>query len=217
MDFAVAQLALLFLPGIIWANIDTKYGAGLKPTQTMLLVRAFTFGVATYAALYLIYFLCGVEFGYDKLARGNLEIDFFQLQDEILFSVPLSFIMAVLWLWIVRFRLLKRFLHLINATRRFGDENVWSFALNSDDATVEYVHVRDNDNGFVFAGWVNAYSENEDFRELLLSDVIVYDDTGNELYRVPVLYLARPLQNIWVEFPFSKEGYSDVGKENRGK
>lgn len=209
LDLALAQLALVFMPGIIWANIDAKYGAGLKPQQSTLLIRAFLFGMATYAALYLIYLICKQPFGYEALIEDQENLNFYELKDEIAWSIPLSFTLSIIWLWIVRFRILKRFLHKIGATRRYGDEDVWSYTFNSDDANVEYAHLRDVENGFVFAGWVNAYSETGDMRELLLSDVIVYDEHGNEVSRAPALYLSRSKNNIWVEFPYKAEGYEN--------
>lgn len=39
---------------------------------------------------------------------------------------------------------------------------------------------------------VNTYSEAEEFRALLLSDVIVYYEAGYEVSKAPALYLSRP-------------------------
>jgi hypothetical protein len=214
MDFAFAQLALVFLPGIIWANIDAKYGAGLRPDQATLLLRAFMFGMATYSVTFVLYLLFQKDFGYSVSAISTDGVNLLELKDEIAWSIPSSLFLSTIWLYIVRHRLLMRFLHCIGATRRYGDEDVWSYTLNSRDANVEYVHVRDIGNGFIFAGWVNGYSENEDFRELLLSDVIVYSSKGEEISRPPVLYISRPKDNIWVEFPYRKEGYQIVREEN---
>lgn len=214
MDFALAQLALVFMPGIIWANIDAKFGTGLKPSQTTLLIRAFMFGMATYAILYMIYLYFGKQFAYQKLIGKSEDINIFEIRQEIAWSIPLSFALSIIWLWIVRYRLLKKLLHSLGATRRYGDEDVWTYTLNSDDANVEYIHLRDLDNKFIFAGWVNAYSESEEFRELLLSDVIIYDEEGTEISRSPVLYLSRPKANIWIEFPYRREGYKDVREES---
>lgn len=213
MDFALAQLALVFMPGIIWANIDAKYGAGLKPQQTTLIIRAFLFGMATYTSLYLIYSLCDKDFGYAELASNPEKVDFFQLKDEIAWSIPLSFALSVAWLFAVRFRLLMKFLHLIGATRRYGDEDVWSYTLNSDQPHVEYAHFRDLENGYIFAGWINTYSESEEQREILLRDVIVYDEDGTIISEPPHLYISRPKNNIWLEFPYRQEGYDNVGEE----
>lgn len=213
MDFALAQLALVFMPGIIWANVDAKYGAGRKPHQTTLIIRAFLFGMTTYSVLFLMYWAFGKNFGYASLGSEPEKVDLFQLKDEIAWSIPLSFGLSVAWLFTVRFRLLMKFLHKIGATRRYGDEDVWSYTLNSDEVLVEYVHFRDLENGFIFCGWVNTYSESEDHRELLLRDVIVYDEEGSKISNPPHLYISRPKDNIWVEFPYREEGYENVGEE----
>lgn len=210
MDFALAQLALIFLPGVIWANIDAKYGAGLRPSETTLFIRAFIFGTTTYAVLFLIYAVAGREFGYLALASGLSGSALFSLKDEIAWAIPTSFVLSVIWLWIVRFRLVMRFLNWIGATKRFGDEDVWSFTFNSNKPNVEYVHVRDIEGGYIYAGWVNAYSENEDYRELLLSDAIVYTENAEEVSQAPLLYLARTKTNVWIEFPFNKEDQRNV-------
>ncbi len=213
MDFALAQLALIFMPGLIWANIDAKYGVGLKPSQTLTLIRSFLFGMATYVVLYIIYLILGYDFGYEALGTNSEKIDFIELRDEISWSLPLSLALSIGWLFFVKNRIFMKFLHYIGASLRYGDEDVWSFTLNSSQANVEYVHFRDLKNGHVFAGWVNTYSESEEFRELLLRDAIVYDEEGNELSNPPLLYLSRPKDSIWIEFPYNEKGYDDVKKD----
>ena len=202
MDFAVAQLALIFMPGIIWAGIDARFGAGLKPNQIQLIIRSFLFGMATYSVLYIIYLYLGQEFGYSSIGDTPEHLDLFHLKDEIAWSTPLSFLLSICWLWSVRLKLLVKFLHKIGASRRYGDEDVWSYTFNSSEPYVEYVHVRDIENGFVFAGWVITYSEGEDNRELLLRDVIVYNDESVEVSHAPHLYICRPRASIWLEFPY---------------
>jgi hypothetical protein len=206
VDFAIAQLALIFLPGIIWANLDRKFGTGPQPQQFTLILRSFLFGVTTYFALFLLYECFGKEFAYKDFGNNSTAIDLFNLKDEVMWSIPISLILSVIWLYSVKFRWIMRFLHKIGATNRYGDEDVWSFTLNSSQAHVEYVHVRDIENGYVFTGWVDTYSENEEFRELLLSDAIVYNDAGVEISKAPYLYLSRNKQNIWIEFPYQSNG-----------
>ena len=108
-----------------------------------------------------------------------------------------------------------KFLQKIGATRRYGGEDVWSHTLNSGQPHVEYVHFRDLENGYIFAGWVHVYSENENEgrRELLLRDVIVYDEEGTEISRLPNLYISRPSNNIWLEFPYKQEEIGNVGRK----
>lgn len=99
----------------------------------------------------------------------------------------------------------SRFLQAIRATKRYGDEDVWDFILNSSQAFAEYVHVRDFDRRLNFSGWVSAFSLKEEFRELLLRDVEVTDFEGDVLYNTPRVYISMPKEGLLIEFPFSQE------------
>jgi hypothetical protein len=129
--------------------------------------------------------------------------------DEIFWSIPLALAMSIVWLYAVKNRLLARFLNAIGATRRYGDEDVWSFTFNSGQPHVEYVHVRDLTSGMTFAGWVNTYFENEPIRELLLKDAILYNEAGEAVSESPHLYIARDKTNIWIDFPYREKGDAD--------
>jgi hypothetical protein len=190
MDLALAQLALIFLPGIIWASIDARYGVGLRPNQFALMLKSFLFGVATHTVLFLLYTALGYNYGYAEILNNNQGAGLINFMDEIAISIPLSVAMSIIWLYLITYRIFMKLLHYINATKRYGDEDVWSFTLNSNQPHVEYVHLRDIKNGFIFAGWVNTYSENEPIREILLRDAIVYNDQGEKISEAPHLYIA---------------------------
>lgn len=206
MDLALAQLALIFLPGIIWASIDARYGVGLRPNQFTLVLRAFLFGVATHSLLYILYLSFGFSYGYAGVINNRPNVNILDFMDEIAISIPLSIVLSVLWLYAITYRLFMNILHYIGATKRYGDEDVWSFTLNSNQPHVEYVHIRDIKNGFVFSGWVNAFSENESIREILLRDAIVYNGEGEIISEPPHLYIARDKNDIWIEFPYRAHG-----------
>jgi hypothetical protein len=112
-------------------------------------------------------------------------------------------VLAILWLYIVNYKLLTRFLQKIGATKTYGDEDVWDFTFNSQRAVVEYVHFRDFENKIVYAGWVDTFSETEKLRELVLSDTQIFDFDGNLLFEIPLLYLARSPESIHIEFPYT--------------
>lgn len=205
MDIALAQLALIFLPGILWARLDATYGAGPKVSTIDFFLNSFLFGVTAYVAVYFVYYCFSWEFT-SAVIQDQLALTDFV--DEVAMSIPISFVLAVLWLYAVRFRLVMRILNFIGATRRFGTEDVWSFTFNSTQKHVEYVDVRDLLTGRTFSGYVNAYSETEGFRELLLVDAIVYSEDGDELSRSPHLYLSFPKEQVWIDFPYKEQ--SDV-------
>lgn len=191
------------------SNIYARYGVGPKPQQTTLLIRAFLFDTYTYCILYLLYSICGKTFGYDSLALDDKSIDLIELKDKIAFSVPLSLALSIVWLYSVKYRWVMKIFHRIGVSSRFGDEDVWSFTFNTFEADKQFVHIRDLENGFIFEGWVDTYSENEEIREILLREAITYNESGDKISEAPFLYLSRPKQDFWIEFPI-QEGETDV-------
>jgi hypothetical protein len=199
------QLAIIFLPGIIWARLDVRYALRVKPSDTEFVLRAFLFGICSYCVTFLLYSVFGWKFTVADLSEAKskyvLTTDIIK---EIGSAIGIGSILAILWLYASNYKLLTVFLQKIGATKTYGDEDVWDFTLNSKDASVEYVNFRDFSNNIVYAGWVNTFSETEKLRELVLRDVEVYDFDGKKLFAVPLLYLARSPENIHIEFPYRK-------------
>jgi hypothetical protein len=113
--------------------------------------------------------------------------------------------LSIGWLYLSTYKALTWLLQRAKATRKYGDEDVWDYTFNSRNTAVDYVHVRDFTNHYVYAGWVNSFSETDKRRELVLLNVIVYNFDAEELYKTPRLYLARPPENIHIEFPYTPE------------
>ena len=206
IDSLFFQLAIVFLPGLIWAQLDARYAMKEKPGPAEFLVRAFMFGLVTYLGVYLGYGWLGREFSLPVISDSDspkfLTADF---SDEILTSIPVSFALAVVWLYAGTYRWLTRLLHGIGATKKYGDEDVWDLTFNSREVETEYVHVRDFDKRIIYAGWVSAFSETEKLREILLRDAIVYYETDQKT-EVPWLYIARDKTDIHIEFPSQERG-----------
>jgi len=109
---------------------------------------------------------------------------------------------SILWLYAANYKILTRILQKIKATRKYGDEDVWDFFLNSSSKEVEFVNIRDFDRKVIFSGFVSVFSETDKTRELIISDVIVYDFDGIELYKTPRMYIANPTDSVIIEFPY---------------
>lgn len=206
IDGLLFQLAIVFLPGLIWAQLDARYALKEKPGPAEFIVRAFMFGLVTYVGVYLIYQVFGGDFSVpeisDSASTTFLTANFF---DEILTSIPVSFLLAVVWLYADTYKWLTRLLHKVRATRKYGQEDVWDLTFNSNEVETEYVHVRDFDKRIIYAGWVSAFSETEKLREILLRDAIAYYETDKKT-AVPWLYLARDKTDIHIEFPSLEQG-----------
>lgn len=202
MNILLVQLAFVFLPGLIWAQLDVRYAQKAKPSQAEFLIRAFIFGLMTYATVYIAYACLEKEFStlwISQVDPKSLSIGDFV--DEVLWSLPVSFLLAIIWIAGSTYKWLTRFLQFIRVTQKYGDEDVWDFTFNSSRAEVEYVHLRDFEKNITYAGWVDSFSETGKLRELLLREVCIYDSEGNEI-EIPLLYLARKVDDIHIEFPY---------------
>ena len=203
INLVILQFAIIFLPGLIWAGLDSRYALKSKPSEFQYTLRAFLFGLASYAVTFGIYALLGWPFNLADLsgaaATGIFTPAIFK---EVLSAVVVGLVLAILWLYSSNYKWDTRFLQKIGATKTYGDEDVWDFTFNSPVAAVEYVHFRDFANRIVYAGWVKEFSETEKLRELVLRDAQIYDFDGNKLFDTPLVYLARDPENIHIEFPY---------------
>jgi hypothetical protein len=210
LNLLIVQLGVLFLPGLIWARLHATYAAKVKPSEIEFFLHAFMFGLTVYGAEFIIFVLLGRHFVMADLAdAGTKPVVTLQIVYELLWAIVIGFVLAIVWLYFSTYKLLTIALQKIGATKKFGDEDIWDFTLNSRDAAVEYVHFRDFENGYVYAGWVSAFSETDKIREVVLLDVIAYNLEGQELYTMPRMYIARSPENMTIEFPFEKKGDQD--------
>ena len=213
IDIILVQLAIIFLPGLIWAQIDARYAVKRKPRPIEFLIRAFLFGISTYLIAYAGYAVFGQSFSsLDVDPSGPARILLDDFVDEIFISAVIAFLLSIIWIYVATYRLLNRLLIWSRATNKYGDEDVWDFMFNSSQGESEYVHVRDFEKGMTYTGWVSAFSETEKLRELLLRDVIVYTGDSGESTAVPLLYLARDGADIHIEFPYRRPRRREEGR-----
>jgi hypothetical protein len=206
------ELAVIFLPGFIWMKIHAKYGAKSDRTQFDLILDAFLFGVASYAILMAIYRIFGLNLNVLTLDQESKKLLDATILPEIVQATVIAVLAGIGYVYVENRKLLTRFVQKIGATKRFGDEDVWDFVFNSNSMGVEWVYVRDFKERVVYDGYVRLFSESGPLRELLLQKVIAYDFDGNELYRTPMLYLARERENIHIEFPNVERTSDDQGE-----
>ncbi len=204
LNLFIAQIAVIFLPGIMWAKIDARYAGKGTLSSLDFVISTFVFGVVAYAATFLLYSVLG---------RPFYLVDFKDAQDktvltgsigfEIMAATVVGFLLSIVWLYATNYKLLTRLLQTINATKRYGDEDVWDFTFNSSQRSAQFVNVRDFDKKIVYTGLVSAFSESGKLRELTLYDVKLYDFEGNFMFDVPRLYIARKPDDLHIEFPLN--------------
>lgn len=202
MSALVIQLAIIFLPGIIWASLDAKYASRKELNQFRLILNAFLFGLATYGVLFILYAFCGEPFDLGPGAFQGTDLTLKGISDEVGTGVALSVVLAIIWIYASTYKLMTRFLQGIGATKQYGDEDVWDYTLNSPVPNVEFVSFRDFDKEIIYSGYVSAFSDTEKLRELVLRDAAVYDFSGSLLYEMPMIYISRKPDDLHLEFPY---------------
>lgn len=204
VSFATIQIAMLALPGLIWASIDASTSHRARSIGFLYWVKVFVSGVACYAILALFYRWTGASF--DAFELGNAEsIKFSDKADEIAWSVPISLILALSWTASRTHQVFPKILRFLNISDHSGCDDIWEYALGSASPVGNWVHFRDFDNQVIYEGWVKAYSDGPEVRELLLAHVSVYGFDGDKLYDQHALYISRPTSAINLEFCLENE------------
>ena len=204
LDLLIVQIAIIFLPGLIWARLDVRYAQKAKPTDIEFVIRAFLFGITSSAVVFSLYSFAGwpVHLLSDFTGAQDKLVVSRDIAAEIAVATATGLLLSILWIYASTYKWLTRFLKFIKATKADGDEDVWGFTFNSGRLGNDYVHFRDFESKTVSAGWVTSFSEVGGLRELVLEDVEVFDFDGNKLYDTPMLYLARSPEKIHIEFPY---------------
>jgi len=206
IDVALIKIALIFFPGLLWASVDEKW-ISRKRDNTLLLIKSFVYGTVAYAILFLLlsFFAEGAPIAH--VSNINDLSSMIIRPSDVIFASIIALVLAIMHIYIETYKIVARFLQLVYATKKFGDEDVWDYIFNSSDPSSEYVHFRDFDKKLVFSGWVRAFSETSNFRELILDSVEVNDFTGKRLYRMPRIYISRERCPLHIEFPYEKTEY----------
>jgi hypothetical protein len=215
IDLLLLQLAVLLLPGLIWARFDARYALKTRPSDTEFFLRAFQFGLVSYGITFLIYWTIGWPFTVVDLGdAASKPVLTSAIVKEILGAICVGFVLSILWIYSATYKWITWILQKIKATKLYGDEDVWDYTFNSPIPAVEYINFRDFENEVVYAGWVVSFSETEKLRELVLRDVQVFDFDGELLFEVPMIYLARAPENIHIEFPYRATPQPVIREDN---
>jgi hypothetical protein len=132
------------------------------------------------------------------ISSGKMDYDFVEVAQASLVGC----VVAIIYSYFYTYNLLNRFGMYINATFRYGSEDLWEkFQKDYGD---NWVTVRDLKTGFYYFGHIVTYSDSEKRRELILKEASVYTEDGDFCYEVNKMYLSREFDDFTIEF-FSRE------------
>lgn len=193
------NLLLIFFPGIICAYMVDMFTNHRERTQFQFIINAFLLGFGSYLIYAAIVYYCApdkldsINFLH-TLSEGKAKFSLKEILIVCLVSVVLAIIIIVTNTHKLHFRLFQK----LKITKKFGEQDVWGFLMNS--SSTEWVTVRDIENNIMYEGWVKAFSDNSKDAELLLESVSVYkNDTGQHLYSIGAQYLSLSRGKISIE------------------
>ena len=207
------RLLLLFFPGIVCHYFVDAMTVHRERKPHEVVLHSYIYGVFSYVIYAVFVALVGLRITRENglvvpppttvvfassLTDSKVPVDFLEIGYVTAWGIVLGVLVSLTsnrkWL----FRIASR----CRLTSKFGEPNVWSFAF--DNERVKWAVVRDLEKNLMFYGYVRAFSDLDESPELLLTDVIVYDEkTGRELYKADSMYLCRKKDGLTVEFPNS--------------
>jgi hypothetical protein len=212
MNSLAVAIAIILLPGLIASVISDKITVHSKQWDAFKYsIYSFLFGVLSYGLLqfienayqYILAFLCKPYVIHTStLAVWSI------IQDEkapivlseVVWATLLAPVVALIASALVNYKVINKVAQKLQASQKYGDENLFSFFLNAKE--VDWVYIRDKEAGFTYFGRVVSYSECDSIQEVVLSEVGVYEYEKSELlYSVPLIYLSKKLGSFVIEIP----------------
>ncbi len=200
LDSFLIRIVILVLPG--FAGLKTfrylrssgkskKHISEYEDLLNIVLFSFFTYFILNKILLFLT--ITRTSSILEAFLDTNIKINYL----EILLSLILASILGLLMAFISNKKVLYRFFQYIKVTNHYGEEDVWSYMLGSDN--IFWVNVRDHMVDLVYYGSVLNYSESGEIRELILGNVDVYNAQSDHLYSVEALYLCRKEYELSIE------------------
>lgn len=210
IDATLLRILILLLPGLTGRLFFQRLKANSHRTAWQAFVEVFLFAFASYIVAGLLLSLVAPIASSDNSNRllqvGSQNIDAIYKEDsqidwpELYVAILVSVLVAILVAWVHNRKLMNRFGRWVGITQSFGDDDVWEYIHNSPD--IDWVYLRDKRQGLTYYGQISSYSDSYQPREIMMSNVVAYDNTtGEELYIVDGVYLSRATEEITIEIP----------------
>lgn len=207
INAAVLALVLLFIPGILCFGIVSNLASRRNRDNIVIILQIFMYGVSSYMILAMFdkIFPCAAQFlGINVKNVALLNPSSIEKAGidplPIAWASAIGIIQGLIISVNINKSLLMRACRFCGITNRFSDPDAWSFLLNSDD-TNNWVTLRHKERGHIYQGYVRSFSGGDKDRELIMTDVQVYDlDTAEHVGDIPILYLSFKKEDLLLEF-----------------
>ncbi len=201
------RIILIFLPGIAAFMIVERLTSHEKFKIHKIILNSFTIGFLCYLLYFVIIKSINLFTDLEKevsflkaLVNKDTPLDFNEIVLVVILAIPVGFVIS----YLANRNVIYKFAKKLHVTKKFGNNSVWSFLLESK--IPGWVTIRDVKNDFIYEGWISVYSDDYTKDELFLEEVCVYENsTGKKLYEVEGLYLCKNKEDLLFEFPVLQE------------
>lgn len=193
------KLILLLIPGSIACVIYERLTIHKQWNSFKFVTNAILFGGVSYLLAQVVFNICGNDASFTSFWENlpTKEIPY----RAIIKASLLSIVVGLCSTGMDHYKVVNRFGKWLRLTNKYGDENLYSYFLNAKG--VEEVYVRDIENNLTYHGLINSFSENDDIKELVLIDVVVYEyETSKKLYELDKIYLSKSKDSLIIELPY---------------
>ncbi|WP_150212556.1 hypothetical protein [Candidatus Tokpelaia sp.] len=218
MNQLVISLIVLLIPGLIAALVYDSITQHEKWNNFTFSVAAILFGWFSYLPLYLINWLFSVFSCLHINFRFNILITLLKLLNneaidnsiymDIIFASVFAIGFAFLTSRCVNRKYLNHLAQKMHISSKYGDENLFSYYLNSDE--IDWVYVRWPERNLIYRGLISKHSETLDIQEIVLLDVDIYNYRDSAfLYHVKTIYLCGKAGDFTIELAKEKKKEDD--------
>ncbi|MCX6147308.1 MAG: hypothetical protein NTW25_08680 [Candidatus Kapabacteria bacterium] len=214
-EFSI-KLIIILIPGIIATKIVWMLTSNQNNSKFNFIISAILYGVFSYLlfqivsfiGIYsLLNFIFNTHYNYTSLKIWGLNSHKIYY-DEVMWASFFSIIVGLLITLSDNYKILNKFAKKLRISNKFGDENLYSYFLNSKE--IDYVYIRNIKNNITYYGRVNAYSENKTDCEIVLLEVSIYRyEDSILLYEVDQIYLSFNRSELIIEHSLKKEKIND--------
>ena len=197
-------LIFIFLPGILALLVSERLTEHPERKNYELFVYALVLGCIAHIVYGLLAALshtlpAGYRLDEDRWIELMLDDSQLTIQTRVVaITAILGVLLGLLLAYAANHSWLHRLAHRLRVSRKFADNDVWGYLMNS--GMVGWIVVRDHSKNLMYQGYVATFSTTEDPRELILRDATVFENSsGTKLYDVSSLYLSFEKKDVAIE------------------
>lgn len=202
------KLIILLVPGALATTIFKRLTIRHKEqSDFMFVIISIMFGMFSYLVFQLIIYI--ITLGKNICSKTQYEYEkietFAKLSNsdsipysEVIWASIISIFLGFIISKVDHSKLINNIARKLNISNKYGDENLYSYFLNSPD--ISWVYIRDIDNSLTYLGNIESFSETLEHKEIVLRQVTIYSyPKSKELYEVDRVYLVFPKDKLIIE------------------